>query len=55
MKKRIIFALVILIATLWLWSCSHMTVGMGLNFGAGPYGVGVTPSFNVGFGGGYYW
>lgn len=55
MKKRIIFALVFLIATCFLWSCSHMSVGMGMSFGAGPYGVGVSPTFNVGFSGGHYW
>lgn len=55
MKKRIIFALVFLIAFACFSSCSHMTVGMGMSFGAGPYGVGMTPSFNVGFGGGHYW
>ncbi len=55
MKKRLLFGLLILVLTVVLYSCSHMTMGVGLNFGAGPYGVGVTPSFNVGFSGGYYW
>lgn len=57
MKKRIVYLSLALLALVVLYSCSGMgmSTGFGLNFSSGPYGTSVTPSFNVGFGGGFYW
>jgi hypothetical protein len=58
MKKNIFLKiLVVLILLQLLESCAGMSVGYGVNFGVGPYGPTISPSFNVGMygGGGYYW
>lgn len=57
MKKKIIYLALALAVTITLFSCSGMTVGtgFGLNFSSGPYGTSVSPSFNIGFSGGYGW
>jgi hypothetical protein len=55
MKKKFILGIVLVLVVAVLWSCSNMSVGMGISVGAGPYGVCVSPTFNVGFSGGHYW
>jgi hypothetical protein len=55
MKKLLLAGLLLIIVSLIFYSCSTMSVGMGFGISTGPYGPVVAPSFNVGFGGGFYW
>lgn len=58
MKKNALLKITFLLIFIWLLeACAGVSVGYGVNFGVGPYGPTISPSFNVGMygGGGYYW
>jgi hypothetical protein len=57
MKKFFIaFVMIMLIGNLISCAGAHLTGGVGMSFGGGPYGFGMQPTFNIGISsGGYHW
>lgn len=55
MKKLLLSLVLLMLVALCFYSCAGVSVGMGFGVSTGPYGPVMAPSFNVGFGGGYYW